>query len=62
MLVENDRRAVLAAFGLAPGMLRRCFPRPVITSISSQGEDEPELSRTTNTVRGSGHGRRAREG
>ncbi|HEY4254677.1 MAG TPA: CaiB/BaiF CoA-transferase family protein [Roseomonas sp.] len=42
VLVENYRRGVLASFGLAPDMLRRRFPRLVIASISSQGEDGPE--------------------
>lgn len=42
VLVENWRRGVLAQLGLAPAMLRRRFPRLVIASISSQGEDGPE--------------------
>jgi len=42
VLVENYRRGIMAAFGLAPEMLRRRFPRLVIASISSQGEDGPE--------------------
>ncbi len=42
VLVENWRRGVLAQFGLAPAMLRQRFPRLVIASISSQGEDGPE--------------------
>jgi crotonobetainyl-CoA:carnitine CoA-transferase CaiB-like acyl-CoA transferase len=42
VLVENYRRGVLAAFGLAPAMLRQRFPRLVIVSISSQGEDGPD--------------------
>jgi benzylsuccinate CoA-transferase BbsF subunit len=42
VLVENYRRGVLASFGLAPEMLRQRFPRLVIASISSQGEDGPE--------------------
>lgn len=42
VLVENYRRGVLAGFGLAPAMLRQRFPRLVIASISSQGEDGPE--------------------
>jgi crotonobetainyl-CoA:carnitine CoA-transferase CaiB-like acyl-CoA transferase len=33
---------VLAAFGLDAAMLRRRFPRLVIASISSQGEDGPD--------------------
>jgi len=42
VLVENWRRGVLASFGLEPAMLRRRFPRLVIASISSQGEDGPD--------------------
>lgn len=42
VLVENYRRGVLDSFGLAPSMLRQTFPRLVIASISSQGEDGPE--------------------
>jgi crotonobetainyl-CoA:carnitine CoA-transferase CaiB-like acyl-CoA transferase len=42
ILVENWRRGVLAQFGLAPAMLRERFPRLIIASISSQGEDGPE--------------------
>ncbi len=42
VLVENYRRGVLAALGLEPGALRRRFPRLVIASISSQGEDGPD--------------------
>ena len=42
VLVENYRRGVLAAWGLDPATLRRTFPRLVIASISSQGEDGPE--------------------
>jgi crotonobetainyl-CoA:carnitine CoA-transferase CaiB-like acyl-CoA transferase len=42
VLVENYRRGVLASFGLAPEMLRQRFPRLIIASISSQGEDGPE--------------------
>lgn len=42
VLVENYRRGVLASFGLAPALLRARFPRLVIASISSQGEDGPE--------------------
>lgn len=42
VLVENYRRGVLAGFGLAPALLRARFPRLVIASISSQGEDGPE--------------------
>jgi crotonobetainyl-CoA:carnitine CoA-transferase CaiB-like acyl-CoA transferase len=42
VLVENYRRGVLAGFGLAPAMLRQRFPRLVIASISSQGEDGPD--------------------
>jgi len=42
VLVENWRRGVLAQFGIAPAMLRQRFPRLIIASISSQGEDGPE--------------------
>ncbi|MCZ8280087.1 MAG: CoA transferase [Acetobacteraceae bacterium] len=42
ILVENYRRGVLEAFGLAPKMLREKFPRLIIASISSQGSDGPE--------------------
>lgn len=42
VLVENYRRGVLASFGLAPALLRQRFPRLVIVSISSQGEDGPD--------------------
>ena len=42
VLVENYRRGVLASFGLDAAMLRRRFPRLVIASISSQGEDGPD--------------------
>ena len=42
VLVENYRRGVLAAWNLDPAMLRVRFPRLVIASISSQGEDGPE--------------------
>ena len=42
VLVENYRRGVLAAWGLDPATLREKFPRLVIASISSQGEDGPE--------------------
>ena len=42
VLVENYRRGVLAAWGLDPATLRQTFPRLVIASISSQGEDGPE--------------------
>ena len=42
VLVENYRRGVLASFGLDPRILRARFPRLVIASISSQGEDGPE--------------------
>jgi benzylsuccinate CoA-transferase BbsF subunit len=42
VLVENYRRGVLASFGLAPEMLRARFPRLIIASVSSQGEDGPE--------------------
>jgi crotonobetainyl-CoA:carnitine CoA-transferase CaiB-like acyl-CoA transferase len=42
VLVENYRRGVLAGFGLDAATLRRRFPRLVIASISSQGEDGPE--------------------
>lgn len=42
VLVENYRRGVLAAWGLEPSSLRARFPRLVIASISSQGEDGPE--------------------
>ena len=42
VLVENYRRGVLAAWGLDPATLRARFPRLVIASISSQGEDGPE--------------------
>jgi crotonobetainyl-CoA:carnitine CoA-transferase CaiB-like acyl-CoA transferase len=42
VLVENFRRGVLARFGLAVPELRQRFPRLVIASISSQGEDGPD--------------------
>jgi len=42
VLVENYRRGVLAQWGLDPASLRRRFPRLVIASISSQGEDGPD--------------------
>lgn len=42
VLVENFRRGILAGFGLAPALLRQRFPRLVIVSISSQGEDGPD--------------------
>ncbi len=42
VLVENYRRGILAQWGLAPATLRQRFPRLIIASISSQGEDGPE--------------------
>ncbi len=42
VLVENFRRGILAGFGLAPALLRQRFPRLIIVSISSQGEDGPD--------------------
>ncbi|MBN8941148.1 MAG: CoA transferase [Rhizobiales bacterium] len=42
VLVENFRRGVLAQLGLDAADLRRRFPRLVIASISSQGEDGPD--------------------
>jgi len=42
VLVENYRRGVLASLGLEPAVLLRRFPRLVIASISSQGEDGPD--------------------
>jgi len=42
VLVENYRRGVLDQWGLGAAELRRQFPRLVIASISSQGEDGPE--------------------
>ncbi|WP_170182077.1 CaiB/BaiF CoA transferase family protein [Phreatobacter stygius] len=42
VLVENYRRGVLVQLGLDAAGLRRRFPRLVIASISSQGEDGPE--------------------
>jgi crotonobetainyl-CoA:carnitine CoA-transferase CaiB-like acyl-CoA transferase len=42
VLVENFRRGVLASLGLDAGDLRVRFPRLVIASISSQGEDGPD--------------------
>ncbi|MDB5415185.1 MAG: hypothetical protein JWR10_3520 [Rubritepida sp.] len=42
VLVENYRRGILAKWGLDAATLRRRFPRLVIASISSQGEDGPD--------------------
>jgi benzylsuccinate CoA-transferase BbsF subunit len=42
VLVENWRRGVLEQLGLSPAMLRARFPRLIIASISSQGENGPE--------------------
>jgi benzylsuccinate CoA-transferase BbsF subunit len=42
VLVENYRRGVLDQWGLGAAELRKKFPRLVIASISSQGEDGPE--------------------
>ncbi len=42
VLVENFRRGVMASLDLDLAMLRRCFPRLVIASISSQGETGPD--------------------
>lgn len=42
VLVENYRRGVLDQWGLGAAELREKFPRLVIASISSQGEDGPE--------------------
>ncbi len=42
VLVENYRRGVLDQWGLGAADLRKRFPRLVIASISSQGEDGPE--------------------
>lgn len=42
VLVENYRRGVLDQWGLGAAELRQKFPRLVIASISSQGEDGPE--------------------
>ena len=47
VLVENYRRGVLAGFGLAPEFLRQRFPRLVIASISSQGENGPDRDMTS---------------
>ncbi len=47
VLVENYRRGVLAGFGLSAEFLRQRFPRLVIASISSQGEDGPERDMTS---------------
>jgi crotonobetainyl-CoA:carnitine CoA-transferase CaiB-like acyl-CoA transferase len=47
VLVENYRRGVLANFDLSPEFLRRCFPRLVIASISSQGETGPDRDMTS---------------
>jgi crotonobetainyl-CoA:carnitine CoA-transferase CaiB-like acyl-CoA transferase len=42
VMVENYRRGVLAQWGLDAATLRKRFPRLVIASISSQGEDGPD--------------------
>jgi crotonobetainyl-CoA:carnitine CoA-transferase CaiB-like acyl-CoA transferase len=42
VVVENFRRGVMETLGLAPRSLRARFPRLVIASISSQGEDGPD--------------------
>ncbi len=42
VLVENYRRGVLDQWGLGAAELRAKFPRLIIASISSQGEDGPE--------------------
>lgn len=42
VLVENYRRGVLAKWGLDAATLRQRFPRLIIASISSQGEDGPD--------------------
>ncbi len=42
VLVENYRRGVLDQWGLGAADLRKKFPRLIIASISSQGEDGPE--------------------
>lgn len=47
VMVENFRRGVLDTLGLAPAMLRRRFPRLIIASISSQGEDGPDAHRVS---------------
>ena len=47
VLVENYRRGVLAGFGLSADSLRQRFPRLIIASISSQGEDGPERDMTS---------------
>lgn len=42
VLVENYRRGVMASFGMDAATLRARFPRLVVASISSQGEDGPD--------------------
>ncbi|MBL6456113.1 CoA transferase [Belnapia sp. T6] len=42
VLIENYRRGVLAQWGLGVEDLRRRFPRLIIASVSSQGEDGPD--------------------
>jgi crotonobetainyl-CoA:carnitine CoA-transferase CaiB-like acyl-CoA transferase len=42
ILVENFRRGVMASLSLEPKILRSRFPKLIIASISSQGEDGPD--------------------